>query len=372
MSVSAPAGGKATFPAGLQAGLQRKQLPALDGVRAIAAFLVVFYHGGLMQVPGGLGVLAFFVLSGFLITWLLLLEQERYGSISLRAFYARRSLRIFPAFYVYWLIVVLRTAYTGNIVWPQAVASFFYVNNYYQATQGDPNTGLSHTWSLGVEEQFYLLWPVTFIYLQRFTRIQVVRILSAGIVLLWVYRWGLIAIGVDQGYIYEAFDTRADHLLTGCWLAFVLRSGALPALWKTLCSSVLWSIGAVALLVLSTILENQHGAIYRDAVGFVVSPVLVGLLIPQLIHFSGGRIWGWLDWAPIRYLGRISYSVYLYQQLTPNMIEKLLPPLSPIAMTATNAILATMAASVSYFAVERPFLRLKDRFARVAPNERQR
>ncbi|HEY4660041.1 MAG TPA: acyltransferase family protein, partial [Terriglobales bacterium] len=81
-------------------------MPSLDGIRAVAVALVVFYHLGIPGVPGGMGVLMFFVLSGFLITWLLLKEEERFGHISLKLFYARRTLRIFPAFYVYWFLII--------------------------------------------------------------------------------------------------------------------------------------------------------------------------------------------------------------------------------------------------------------------------
>jgi peptidoglycan/LPS O-acetylase OafA/YrhL len=90
-------------------------LPSLDGLRTIAVFLVVFYHCGL-PINGGLGVLMFFVISGFLITWLLLQEEKRWGNISLKLLYMRRTLRIFPAFYVYWLLVVVGFAVLGKHV----------------------------------------------------------------------------------------------------------------------------------------------------------------------------------------------------------------------------------------------------------------
>src|ERR1700678_807442 len=126
------------LPVPLHSGLSSGHIPSLDGLRAIAAFLVVFYHFGFDSCPAGLGVLAFFVLSGFLITWLLLKEEERSGSISLKLFYIRRSLRIFPAYYVYWLISVgiflVHNLLHKNSLFhlfrhflPQAVASFFYV-----------------------------------------------------------------------------------------------------------------------------------------------------------------------------------------------------------------------------------------------------
>jgi len=158
--VPSPKTRSSSLPDGLVNGLKQSHLPSLDGLRAIAALLVVFMHAGLSWCPGGLGVLAFFVLSGFLITWLLLKEEERFGRISMKLFYIRRSLRIFPAFYVYWLLLIGSLLFfQKRILWGQALSSFFYVNNYYQAILGDPNTGFSHTWSLGIEEQFYLLWP---------------------------------------------------------------------------------------------------------------------------------------------------------------------------------------------------------------------
>src|SRR5262245_22242535 len=155
--------GREAFVSDLQAKLSRSHIPALDGFRAIAVLLVIFYHFGFEKVPGGSGVTMFFVLSGFLITWLLLKEHEKNGKISLKGFYRRRILRIFPAFYAYWLGLVFLLLITGkSILWPHAIASFVYLTNYYNAILGDPNTGFSHTWSLAIEEQFYLLWPFFF------------------------------------------------------------------------------------------------------------------------------------------------------------------------------------------------------------------
>src|SRR5207249_9128221 len=120
----------------LQARLALPSIPALDGIRAIAVFLVLFYHLGneraLPFFPGPLGVLGFFVLSGFLITWLLLKEQDKIGSISLKGFYRRRALRIFPAFYVFCIVAVASRflAHPGNFPWSQAWSAFFYVSNY--------------------------------------------------------------------------------------------------------------------------------------------------------------------------------------------------------------------------------------------------
>ncbi|HEX9445176.1 MAG TPA: acyltransferase, partial [Candidatus Binatia bacterium] len=191
------------LPPALREGLSAAHLPGLDGLRMVAVFLVVFYHFGFEWSPGGHGVLAFFVLSGFLITWLLLKEEEQFGAVSLKLFYLRRSLRIFPAFYCYWLLMTgYLLLFHKPILWSQALSSFAYVANYYQAILGDPDTGYSHTWSLGIEEQFYLLWPVAFIALRA--RGRRVAALTTVIGAIWIYRAILeFILKVDQGYIYE-------------------------------------------------------------------------------------------------------------------------------------------------------------------------
>ena len=345
----------------LATNLAKSHMPSLDGLRAIAAFLVVFYHAGQEWSPGGLGVLAFFVLSGFLITWLLLKEEEQSGTISLKSFYLRRSLRIFPAFYAYWVLLSAALLLTHKrYVLAQAISSFFYVNNYYQALRGDPDTGFSHTWSLGIEEQFYLLWPLLFLLLKN-ARYRL-RFLIATILFVELYREALVFLfHRNQGYIYEAFDTGADHLLIGCLLAVALRSGAWTGLWKRLCSSA-WLVAApLGLLVISTALDLRFGSTYRDAVGFVIDPMMVAVLIVQTIAYPAAGFGVVLNWDWMRYLGTISYSVYLYQQLVVEPARKATARWPAISLLA--AILAVIAmASASYWIVERPFLRLKKRF----------
>src|SRR5262249_39709282 len=145
----------------LSQSFHAKHIPKLDGLRAISALLVMLYHFGL-PIPAGLGVTCFFVISGFLITRLLLDGHERTRRVSLKDFYIRRSFRIFPAFYVYWAGITVWLVYRRHVIWGQAVSSFFYVCNYYQGLHHYPSTPYSRTWSLGVEEQFYLLWPWVF------------------------------------------------------------------------------------------------------------------------------------------------------------------------------------------------------------------
>jgi peptidoglycan/LPS O-acetylase OafA/YrhL len=314
------------LPAPLAAGLEKSHLPSLDGIRAIAVSLVVFYHLGIPGVPGGMGVLIFFVLSGFLITWLLLKEEERFGHISLKLFYARRTLRIFPAFYVYWsLIVALWVISSRHLFRARAICSFLYVNNYYQAVFGDPNTGLSHTWSLGVEEQFYLLWPITFLLLRNNGRR--IRFLLWSIAAVWLYREFLVfVVHRSQGYIYEAFDTRADHLMIGCNLAVALRERVWVRLWHLLVASPSRIWITFTGLIISAALGYFLRTIYRDSLAFIVDPLLTASLIVQGTAYSSAALGKLLNWSWMRYLGAISYSVYLYHPLAMGWIRRTIVP----------------------------------------------
>ena len=348
------------LPSALERGLATRHLPALDGLRAVAAYLVVLYHFAWRWVPGGLGVLGFFVLSGFLITWLLLQEVDRRGTVSLRRFYARRALRILPAYYVYAAGLLGLLLLTGRrIVWGQTIASLFYVNDYYQAIAGDPNTGWSHTWSLGVEEQFYLLAPAAFLLLRK--RRSLAGALAAGVACVWVHRWTLVVAGVSQGYIYEAFDARADHLMIGCLLAVALHDGIGARLWRVACGHPALPAATLAALALSSALGVLLGSRYRDPIGFVVDPLLVALLMVQLLALAEVAPWSWLNHPAVRFLGRISYSIYLYQQVVPSLAGALFRG-RPFAVVLGAEIMGvTLVASLSYFVVERPFLAFKHR-----------
>lgn len=349
------------LPKSLATGLSYQALPGLNGIRAIAALLVV-YHFELPGVSGGMGGLIFFVLSGFLITWLLLTEQERTSTIALRKFYARRTLRIFPALCTYWLLLIAALVLSRKTIhWAQAVCSFFYVNNYYQGICGDPNTGLSHTWSLGVEEQFYLLWPVTFLALSRDRRRLAYRLVGL-IGILWLYRFVMrFGFHVWQGYVYEAFDMRADHLLIGCLLAVSLRSRMFIPLWEFLSGSWLPGALTVGALVLVSVMEQNSPDSFRDGVSFTVAPILSAFLIVSAIAFSGRGLWRVLDWNWMRYLGRISYSIYLYQQLNGGIARKFTGHEPDFVQLAGTVMLTILAATGSYFIVERYFLSLKAR-----------
>ena len=351
---------KEEFASDLQSKLSLSHIPALDGIRAIAVFLVIFYHFGFLWAPGGLGVVIFFVLSGFLITWLLLKENEKYGDVSLKRFYQRRILRIFPAFYVYWAALVFLLLVKGKtVLWPHAISAFFYVSDYYNAILGDPNNGFSHTWSLAIEEQFYLLWPPTFFLLRNDLK-KMTRFLVILIGAVWLHRLVLYFIfHVDQAYFYASFDTRMDALMVGCLFATLLKRGALYSFWRALCSKFFMLLPLAALLCS---MRFGHTLLprYRDVIAFAIDPVLIALMMVQLISFSNHSYARWIESPLMRFLGRISYSLYLYQQLTLGFALKLFANQSVVTQLLAAVAVTVMAASFSYYVIERPFLKLKD------------
>lgn len=349
----------------LYSRLELKQIPGLDGVRMIAVFLVMLYHFGIPYVPGARGVTMFFVLSGFLITWLLLKEQAVTGTVSIRDFYWRRSLRIFPAFYAFWLLLVAEGLLRdGNPPSAHSWSAFFYVSNYYSALNDYPTNGFSHTWSLGVEEQFYLVWPALFIWLGRDLR-RMTRVLVGLIATVSLYRV-VLAYGFDvsSNYIYSAFDTRLDNLLIGCLAAVAVYRRSWSWLWDRTCGH--WAMPLLTIVGVQISLQLwRMNAVprYQDVLGYLVDPLLFALFILQVVALSGTRVWSWLDSGPARFLGRISYPLYLYQQVTLYR-GKVIAADYPVLVQLGVAVALTVAvASGSYYLIERPFLRLKHRFS---------
>jgi peptidoglycan/LPS O-acetylase OafA/YrhL len=340
--------------------LESSEIPALNGIRFIAVFFVIFYHLDLPYFPGGHGVMLFFVLSGFLITWLLLKENAKTSTISLGQFFKRRVLRIFPAFYAYWLIAGIFLIATRKVVpWNHAISAFFYYSNYFYAFNPESNNLFSHTWSLSIEEQFYLCFPFLF-FLFKDNLKALIKTLGVIICSVWIWRF-ILVYGFDtpDSYIYCAFDTRIDHLLIGCFLAVALRERYLTRFLEFALKNSWMPVLTIILIVFSV----SSGTVfdkYKDTIGFIAEPVLMSVLIVQLILFSSDFWWKWLDWRPIKYLGTISYSLYLYQQLTLNPTTKVLSSL-PMIIQMIGAICVTViAASLSYYLIEKPFLRFRN------------
>lgn len=339
--------------------LDQRHLPALDGLRAVAVLVVIAYHGGLGAVPGDLGVSAFFVLSGFLITWLLLREWRANGTVSLRRFYVRRTLRIFPAYYVF-LVISFAVDRVLQDPWPSdlTTSAVSYLVNYYNAFHGHPSTSIAHAWSLSVEEQFYVLWPTVFLLLaRREGRLLPAVVALVVIVLLW--RSLLFLVGdVGTAYVYNAFDTRFDNLAVGCLVAICADRPWLRTVARSVARRAWFPLVTMALLVWSRL---GVGTAYHYSLGFTVDALLIAVLIVQLLQLSQHRFWSWLAHPVVRYLGLISYPLYLYHILGIAVGQKM--RFLPIGFQLLAGVIASIAlASGSYFVIERPFLTLKRRF----------
>lgn len=337
---------------------QANHLPSLDGLRAISILLVLLGHlggtRGFMHVNLGvgdyahLGVVVFFVISGFLITRLLLSEYAKKGTISLKLFYIRRTLRLFPACYaliacVYLLSLTGITHLQTREIW-HAVT---YTVNYLPHGPWE----IGHLWSLSVEEQFYLFWPLVFLALGPR---QVTWVAVALILLGPIGRLANRILLINTPYHdLPMFPMVADSIAAGCILASV--SGWLEGqgwylkLFKP----------ASALGILTIVLLANRYMDYTLVSVFGTSILNIGLAI--LIHRSVYCHRDWigqiLNWKPIAFVGTLSYSLYLWQQLFLNRNSAAWANAFP-----QNLVFAVAAAVGSYFLLEKPFLKLRQRF----------
>ncbi len=327
-------------------------IPSLDGLRAISIGFVLLAHlsgtSGFfrLDIPrlGEFGVGVFFVISGYLITTILLEEQRKTGTINLPAFYFRRLMRLSPAL-LFYLVVIFALSAAGQITLRHgdAIHALTYTMNFHfeRAWQ------VGHLWSLSVEEQFYLLWPAAL--LLAGVRAQAVCVAIIAIVPLirisLIFAARSLIIHSD-----ELFFTVADTLAVGCALAFFQQR-----LWRNDCytrfqrSRVFWLVPIGAFIInLNPIWRLQA------LIGFTVMNLCIVLTIDQAVRMPE-TAWGrFLNERPIRAVGLISYSLYLWQQLFLNRTSD-----NPLCTFPINLILAFLTAGASFLFVESPALRLR-------------
>jgi peptidoglycan/LPS O-acetylase OafA/YrhL len=346
----------------LSNAINSKLIPGLDALRALAILLVLEYHfnNPLHGEIGPMGVEVFFVLSGFLITGILLKEYSRSGTIRLSEFYKRRAFRIFPTFYVCWILTTLFMVIDRvPVEWWQAGASFFYLADYARAIFGDAgNKHMGISWSLAVEEQFYLLWPL--ILRTALKKGVSASSLAGGIALtVCIYRFVLyFGLGVPDHYIYNAFDTRIDALMVGSALAIECKRDQVKAgLLLPLKSPWLVAVPAVALSAILISAERPGWIGWRWLLSLSVEPVLVAILLIQVVYWGNLR-WTLLQDPLIRYLAKISYALYLYHAFALEVVSKL--PLEHNKKVIAAVATVTLA-MLSFRLVEKPFMRMRDK-----------
>lgn len=365
--------------------LSRNHLPALDGIRGLAILMVILFHVGFVVHPAGpglpqsyatggfAGVDVFFVLSGFLITALLLEEREDKGAISFRRFYARRGFRLLPALGVLLLAHLLYAAYEGIPLRSEAEALLsvtFYSSNISQSLHLFMPAELGQTWSLAVEEQFYLVWPslllMLLVWRTRGTR-------HAGTILPWAFAGALVATNVariltwrTQGYpaAYMMPYCHADGLTIGCGLAFLWRENKLPV---RAAGAIGWAgfLGLVAFTFFWT--QGPIGvAVYYG--GYTVLALGAAAVLYAALAGSPA-LTSLLSWRPLRATGKVSYGLYLWHSLILNIIVQHSLGLGRWSRAGVALVLSAVATVASWYLVEQPFLRMKSRYGarRAAP-----
>lgn len=351
----------------------RHHIPALDGLRGLAVIAVVLLHAGFGWANGGfLGVDVFFVLSGFLITTLLLREWQATGTISLRAFYWRRIARLFPALAVLLLAVTVWSLAGSSSEWQSlrgVGASLVSVANWAIVLAPDHQIGkLQHTWSLAIEEQFYLLWPFVLVLLLRrgwgWQRLAALTV--GGAIASAVWRAILWRLTLDPWRVYGGSDTRADGLLIGCALALLVLN--LPSLSSR-------RVGYALLPVLGLAALGGVGVWWSAATpwefwwysrgGYAAVAVLSAAIVLLAATGSVPYLSALLSLRPLVWVGQRSYGIYLwhYPILTAFGSPKGLENGERVALIA----LSIGVAAASWALVEQPI----QRWARSVSRERQ-
>lgn len=337
-------------------------IPAIDGVRAIAILLVISSHLGAEHfIPGGFGVTLFFFVSGYLITKLMISEYEANGKVDITSFYIRRFLRLAPALMTMIAAVSLIFLTIDPIPLPQILAAAFYYGNYYKIIVGGSTSPLDPMWSLAVEEHYYLLFPLVLAASWRFKRrfLQGLIIVALA-VLLWrcalVFHWH-----APTNRTYLSTDTRIDSILYGAVLASALNvSPRIATAW----SRRLWVIGLIAVAASLLVRDEHFRETFRYSIqGAALIPLFYCAIFDSRFSFVS-RI---LDSKPLIWIGKLSYSLYLWHFAVLMFSERVLPSSGRAYIVLFNIAADLMLACASYYFIERYFLSLRSRFR---PSER--
>lgn len=290
------------------------RIPSLDGLRAIAVSLVIFCHFGNDHRitdffnSGDVGVRIFFVISGFLITGLLLKEFDTTGTINLSRFYFRRTMRIFPPFYVFLAAMLAWGAIGWNgLTLLGALPALTYTSNYWSIWDQSGYV-TSHTWSLSTEEQFYLLWP-PILWLSG--RHRAPYILTALVLLSPILRAALYFRYGGPTSDLAAFHLNLDHIGMGCLLAFWRDRLHASAIYNRALASPLFVVVPVFILIATC--QGNHPSIYRTLLLFLIN-VSIALCVDRVITHNDGPVGRELNRRWIVWIGTLSYSLYLWQQ----------------------------------------------------------
>jgi peptidoglycan/LPS O-acetylase OafA/YrhL len=329
-----------------------KRIQSLDGLRAIAICAVISGHlYGTISAPppivgnlSRLGVVLFFVISGFLITGLLLKEQKSTGTVSLRGFYFRRVMRIVPAFlvFVFAMIAAQRLGWIG-LSWRDIVGALTWTVNYMP----DRSWSIGHLWSLSVEEQFYLLWPAS-VALLGFA---LSNKLAIGMFFLApAVRAGMhILLPHSPLRDLEVFPAVCDAIAIGCIIAIARDKLLMSRLWRLLTNSAL----ALPLAAIAFAISTYSGRTIIDLIGTPFALLAIAAIVEGSTRWSGIGF-ELLNNRPIIFMGHLSYSLYLWQQ--PFLNQHIAAPFTHFPLNICTVFVCALG---SYNFIEKPFLKLR-------------
>lgn len=337
-----------------------RSIPSLDGLRAGSIALVIishslaYLHGEADRFPslqlselGQSGVDVFFVISGFLITYLLLKEYDGTGAIRLRNFYFRRFFRIFPPFYVF--LAVVGILWISGVI-RQDVRSFVSAATYtWNYLPHAPSWLLGHTWSLSLEEQFYVLWPPCLVLLGKrrstYLALGVILLSPASRALSYVFAPSL------RGAEGIMLHTRLDTIMFGCAMALLWKNARFTRWADKLLHPALFAFSVFYIVIFAPCLSARFEARYDWTIGYTLRGVVISIVLLYVVRKPisfPGRV---LNLGLIRHVGVISYSLYLWQQMFTGPRAFLFP---------LNVVAVFACAELSYLLVERPAFRLRD------------
>lgn len=353
------------------------RIPSLDGLRAISISMVLASHVA-ANIPvlekhplvsytifnGNRGVSVFFVISGFLITSLLLKEEQATGRISIRDFYVRRVFRILPPFWVFLaMVAVLWRLGTIQTSWSNLGIAFTFLRDYIS---GDWWTG--HSWSLSVEEQFYLLWPAVLVFTGRRRSLWIASVLIVTVPLIRILSHILITgkLGPIENFM---FHMRVDSLMFGCALAMVYRNQRFARFAERILKWPGVLVALVFFFLVSGYLNQRFQGYYMLPLGYTLESIAITYLLLYFVTNPGSIGGKFLNTKPLVHIELISYSLYLWQQLFLATARD-----APSHWSASllggfpfNLAAAFLAAELSWQVVEKPALNLRRRFERAMP-----
>jgi len=345
-----------------------RYVPAFDGLRGIAVLSVMIFHAGNSVRPllrgGYIGVDIFFVLSGFLITSILISEFNSTDTLNILRFYAKRARRLMPAFLFMLLLYVIGSLVflsekeiKSNLV--DVLIAITYTTNWTRALGGYSPSMLGHTWSLAIEEQFYLIWPITLLCILRYkmSRGRTVALILFIAFLFWAIRVVLTVVGATPDRLYNGLDTRGDALMLGSALGASLTS--LKTDWQSsrfkyarLGLNAMSAIAIFLLVIVATYADWQKPEMFSIWMLFI--EIAAAIIIAHIFIMEKGIIERVLSMSILVWIGSISYGLYLWHYIIYQTMNVMGFPQSYLAIVGIP--LSFVAATMSFYCIERKFV----------------